>query len=79
MPRARWSALTWLISSKSSGRMPAMMFRPASMRPSRSATSCGSLMSTIGSFATPFSIFAGRKFMPGDPMKPATNRFFGLL
>jgi hypothetical protein len=37
------------------------------------------LTSTIGSLATPLSIVAGRKFMPGEPMKPATNRFLGVL
>ena len=38
----------------------------------------GSGTSTIGSLTCPPRPSAGMKFMAGEPMKPATNRFCGV-
>ena len=45
IPRPRFAFSTFVASSKSSGRMPAITRRPSGWRPSRSRTSCGTVTS----------------------------------
>ena len=51
----------------------------ALVAPTRSRTSDGSRTSAIGSLTVSPSTVAGMKFIAGEPMKPATNRFSGSL
>ena len=59
-------------SSKSSGRMPAMTSPPACKPWGRS-------ISPNGRRTLPPSTCAVKKFIDGDPMKPATKMLRGLL
>jgi hypothetical protein len=75
VPRLRTSP-TSDASSKFSGRTPAISCLPWAP-PTRPRTSSGSRTSAIGSLTVSPSTVAGMKFIAGDPMKPATNRFSG--
>ena len=75
VPRLRTSP-TSEASSKFSGRMPAISWRPCVL-PSLLCSSEGSRTSASGSLMVSPSTVAGMKFIAGDPMKPATNRFSG--
>lgn len=71
------AASTSAASSKSSGRKPAISSRGAFCRSRlrRTRSWSGSAPSEVDS--TPFSRVPRRKFMAGEPMKPATNRLRG--
>jgi hypothetical protein len=71
--RPRERSFTSDASSNDSGRMPATRFLPEA-----SPTPSGSGTSPIGSFTVWPSIVAGRKFIAGDPMNPATKMLAGL-
>jgi hypothetical protein len=62
-------------SSKYSGRMPAIS-RP--LPSALAAFSAGSSTEPNGSFTEVPSTVAGRKFIGGEPMKPATKRLPGF-
>src|SRR5215216_5621726 len=71
-----WCSSATVASSKCSGRMPAMMSRLPALS-SRDASSSGSCVGPNGSVSVSPSSVAGRKFIAGEPMKPATNGLTG--
>ncbi len=72
------SSLTKATSSKFSGRMPAM-YGAAGVVGDPGAQLLGQVSSTIGSVTVSPSTSAGKKFIAGEPMKPATNRLAGSV
>ena len=69
------------MSSKCSGRIPMMTCRqrPPSGLAAGARLSSGSRTSPIGQFSLSPSTVAGRKFIAGEPMNPATNRLRRLV
>jgi hypothetical protein len=65
------------VSAKSSGRIPTTTGRPGRWPLSLARSRSSSGISVSGSLSAPPSIEAGRKFIAGAPMKPATKRLTG--
>ena len=77
-PDSTMSSLTKATSSKFSGRSPAIS-EPLVPSGTRSRSSGGMVSSAIGSFTVSPSTSAGKKFIAGLPMNPATNRLAGRV
>ena len=60
-----------------SGRIPMITSRPAPACSTLARIPFGSLTSPNGVRSWPSSMAPGRKFIDGEPMKPATNRLRG--